>query len=153
MRSVLASRNQELYSIAVRGVADIADRLGSRHVEALSSSSGAYQFWVTPSLRGGRRLMHRPPRWLFALTQFPARQTPLLRGDVVITSRTIAGDPDELSDDQIRVLVESVLGIGRRARCTIERRLRRAARDDQRARDLTADPHAWQQYFHAPAGE
>ena len=32
MRSVLASRNQELYSIAVRGVADIADRLGSRHV-------------------------------------------------------------------------------------------------------------------------
>jgi hypothetical protein len=72
---------------------------------------------------------------------------------VVITSRTIAGDPDELSDDQIRVLVESVLGIGRRARCTIERRLRRAAETTNVARDLTADPHAWQQYFHAPAGE
>lgn len=57
----------------------------------------------------------------------PGAADPLLRGDVVITSRTIAGDPDELSDDQIRVLVESVLGIGRRARCTIERRLRRAA--------------------------
>ncbi len=151
MRSVLASRNQELYSITVRDVADIADRLGSGHVEALSSSDGTYQFWVTPSLLGGRRLNAPATKMLFALTQFSAKQTPILRGDVVITSRTVTGDPDDLSDHQMRLLIESLQTIGRRPAFTIDRRLRRAARDDQRARNLAAEQHPWQVYFHAPA--
>lgn len=54
MRSVLASRNQELYTFTARDVSDIADRLGSHHVEALSSSDGTYQFWVTPTMSGRR---------------------------------------------------------------------------------------------------
>ena len=88
---------------------------------------------------------------LFALTRFSAAQTPLLRGDVVITSRTVAGDPDGLSDDQARLLIESLQTLGRRAQWRIDRRLRQTARGDQRARELAADPEPWKLYFHAPA--
>lgn len=81
MRSVLASRNQELYTFTARTVSDIADRLGSHHVEALSSSDGTYQFWFTPTM-SGRRLNGPATKLLFAFTGFAAAQTPLLRGDV-----------------------------------------------------------------------
>lgn len=153
MRSVLASHNQELYAIAVRTPADIADRIGASHIEALSSSDGLYQFWVTPSLRGGRRLNGPATKLLFALNTFRAIQTPLLRGNVVITSRTTDGAPAALSDEQLRGLLESLRSMGRRAECTIERRIRQATRADQRARDRAIDPEPWRQYFRAPAGE
>ncbi|HQC78534.1 MAG TPA: hypothetical protein PLH92_17650 [Mycobacterium sp.] len=110
MRSVLASRNQELYTFTARTVSDIADRLGSHHVEALSSSDGTYQFWFTPTM-SGRRLNGPATKLLFAFTGFAAAQTPLLRGDVVITSRTAAGEPDGLSDDHIGLLIESLRAI------------------------------------------
>ena len=153
MRSVLASHNQELYAIVVRDTADIADRLGSCHIEALSSSDGRYQFWLTPSLRGGRRLNAPATKLLFALNTFRAIQPPLLRGDVVITSRTTAGTPAALSDEQLRGLLESLRSIARRAECTIERRIRQATRADRRARDRAVDPEPWRQDFRAPAGE
>ena len=46
VRTVLASHNQQIYEFIARDVRDIADRVGSRHVEALSSSDGVYQFWL-----------------------------------------------------------------------------------------------------------
>jgi len=153
MRSVLASRNQELYTFTARDVSDIADRVGAPDIEALSSSDGTYQFWLTPSLRGGCRLNAPATKMLFSLSRFSAAQTPLLRGDVVITSRTAAGDPDGLSDDQEGLLIKALQTIGRRAEWRINRRLRQAARDDQRARDRAVDPHAGRMYFHAPARE
>lgn len=153
MRSVLASHNQELYAIVVRDTADIADRLGSSHIEALSSLDGRYQFWLTPSLRGGRRLNAPATKLLFALNTFRVIQTPLLRGDVVITSRTTAGAPAALSDEQLRGLLESLHRIARRAECTIERRIRQATRADRRARDRAVAHEPWRQYFRAPAGE
>lgn len=152
MRSVLASRNQELYTFTARDVSDIADRLGSHHVEALSSSDGTYQFWVTPAM-SGRRLNGPATKLLFAFTGFTAAQTPLLRGDVVITSRTAAGEPDGLSDDLIGLLIESLRAIGRRPRCRIDRRIRQADRADQRARDLAVDREFWRKHFRAPVGE
>ena len=153
MRSVLASHNQELYAIAIRDTADIADRLGSRHIEALSSSDSHYQFWLTPSLRGGRRLNRPATKLVFALTAFLASQTPLLRGDVVITSRTPDGAPAALSDDRMRRLLASLHTLTRHAECTIDRRIRQATRADRRARDRAIDPAPWRQHFRAPAGE
>lgn len=132
MDVVLASHNQRLYRAAISAAEDIADLVGDRHYESLTTASG-YQFWFAATGRGAGRLNGPATKLLFMHQDLQARATPLLRGKIVVARRTAAGGPSGLSDEQIRALLASLDAIGHRHELAIERRLRRTANTDLRA--------------------
>jgi hypothetical protein len=130
MDVVLASGNQRLYRAAITTTEDIADLVGDRHYESLTTAPG-YQFWFAAS---AGRLNGPATKLLFTHQGLPPQATPLLRGHVVVTRRTAAGGPAGLSAEQICALLAPLEAIGHRHELAIERRLNRAANTDLRAR-------------------
>lgn len=108
MDVVLASGNQRLYRAAITTTEDIADLVGDRRYESLTTASG-YQFWFAASAGG---LNGPATKLLFTHQCLPAQVTPLLRGDVVVTRRTAAGGPAGLSAEQICALLAPLEVIG-----------------------------------------
>jgi hypothetical protein len=129
---VLASHNQRLYRAAINATEDIADLVGDRHYESLTTASG-YQFWFAATSRGSGRPNGPATKLLFVHQGLPPQVTPLLRGKVVIASRTAAGSPAGVTAEQLCALLASLDAIGRRHERAIERRLRRTANADLRA--------------------
>ncbi len=134
LRFLLAASNQQLYVFSGQRFSDIADRVGCVHVEALSSTTGEFQFWVTPSLRGGRTFNGPATTLFYAFTGFSAAEVPLLRGNIVITSSDAAGRATSLTDEHFEQVRRSMTGLGRRAEVLLGRRLRRAQHQDRRDR-------------------
>jgi hypothetical protein len=130
---VLASHNQRLYRAAIDSTEDIADLVGDRHYESLTTASG-YQFWFAATSRGSGRPNGPATKLLFVHQGLPPRVTPLLRGKVLIARRTAAGSPDGLTAEQVCALLTPLDAISRRHELAIERRLRRAANADLRTR-------------------
>ena len=104
---------------------------------------------MTPSLRGGCHPNGPATKLLFVVTQFSAGATPILRGDVVITSRTMTGDATGLTARQVADLLDSLQHMGRRDEWRIERRLRQTVRSDRRGRARVKANHEWGAYFRA----
>lgn len=131
MDALLASHNQRIYTLTIRSVCDIADTIRDAHIEALPA--GHYDFWVTPSLRPGHRLLNRPAtRMLLKVGLFTARTVPLLRGVVVVTGRDHNGHIHSLSDQQISQLASAVHERAHPADWMLNRRLRSTERADRR---------------------
>lgn len=116
MSALYASHNQHLYTAGIRTLADIAElSRGGPRLETLSSTDNTFIFWFnTADHHHGRtqqpRVNLRATELLLATTQFTGRDVPLLRGDIVITGRDSHGDFADLTDIQIRQLVNNTTG-------------------------------------------
>ncbi len=132
MEIVLASHNQLLYRATISGPEGIADLVGDRHCDALTTAGG-FQFWFAATSRGAGRLNGPATKLLFVHQTLRPAVTPLLRGTVVVARRSAAGPPTELTAEQACALVAPLDALSRRNELTIERRLRRTANADRRA--------------------
>ena len=133
--ALLASHNNEIYRFGFRCLQDIADRVGAPNIEALSSSDGVYHYWLTASRRGGSRLNVPASKLLYAVSGFSARETPLLRGHIVITSSDPTGRPVGLTAGEMDALLARLGGLSGAAQWTLDRRFRRQQRRDRRERE------------------
>jgi hypothetical protein len=151
MRAVYASLNEELYTLNVRCLADIADRVGEPQIDALTSSDGQFDFWMTPMMRGVDQQPNRAAtELLLAVSDFNAAEVPMLRGYVVVTSHDPAGELAGLTDEQISHLTAVFHRLGRRDRWVLNRRFARARRDLQRrwkAEEAAAARARWDALF------
>ena len=102
----LASDNEKLYKVELCGVADIAYLVRDKFLQVLSSTDGTIDFWFSHN----RHLQVNPcgTELLMATTRFTARDVPLLRGSIVITSHDSAGNPASLTDDHMDRLINSL---------------------------------------------
>jgi hypothetical protein len=85
--------------IEIRSVTDIADVVGDRYVDSLSSADGRIDFWFSSSLRQPRTLNRRAIELLLATANFTASTVPLLRGQVLLASHDSSGHPAGLTKD------------------------------------------------------
>lgn len=94
--------------VHISSVADIADLIGSPHIEAALSSTddiaGRVDFWFSPSTHRGQRLNGLATELLLKATDFTARTVPFLYGPVVLTSHDHDGHPAGISQDIIDAL-------------------------------------------------
>lgn len=93
--------------VHISSVADIADLIGSPHIEALSSTddiAGGVDFWFSPSMHRGQRLNGLATELFLKATGFSARTVPFLYGPVILTSHDHDGHPAGISQGIIDAL-------------------------------------------------
>jgi hypothetical protein len=139
MRALLASHDQELYELTISRIEDIEDQVREQHVEALTSTCGQFDFWTTPSLRGGNQIINGPAtKMLLGVTRFTAADVPILRGAIVVASHDHAGELAGLTTPEIERLVDASYELPRRSDTwVLDRRinrLERAGRNQSRPR-------------------
>lgn len=134
MKTLLASHNEELYTVEPRCVADIADIVRDNRLQVLTSTDGTLDFWF--SHRSWLRVNRHATALLMATTRFTAHEVALLRGDVVITTHDSAGQPASLTDSQLNRLINSEPSW--REERILRRRFARDLRAQRRARAAEA---------------
>ena len=93
MEIVLASHNQLLYRATISGPEGIADLVGDRHCDALTTAGG-FQFWFAATSRGAGRLngrTHARGRLPVGRYRQPLREHGALEDDDALTARLRCG--------------------------------------------------------------
>lgn len=104
-----ASHNGELYKRWISSVGDIADLIRENNLETLTSDDGRIDFWFTPSIHHGyRRINRKATEILLATTRFSASDVPLLRGNIILTAHSPAGELVSLTDEQSDTLAHAL---------------------------------------------
>jgi len=151
MRAVFVSLNEQLYTLNVQCLADIADRVGEPQIDALTSTDGQFDFWMTPLMRGVDQQPNRAAtELLLAVSGFSAAEVPMLRGYVVVASHDDAGGLAGLTDEQISRLTEAFKRVSWRDEWVLDRRFSHARRALQRrwkAEEAAAARARWDALF------
>jgi len=144
-QSLHLSHNGSLYLARLHGEADVADLVRDHRLETITSADGRFVVWFT-SQRTIGLINRRAVTLLLAATNLAAREVPLLLGNVVVTGRDTSGELADLTDGQVRWLVDLELGaldewvLGRRFA-----RYRREQQRQSRAKEAARWEEAWWQ--------
>ncbi|MEY8018955.1 hypothetical protein [Mycobacterium servetii] len=138
VQTLHASHTGSLYLTQLYGIADLADLVREHRLESLTSADGRIVFWFSAH-RTIRLVNRQAVKFLLSTKNFTARQVPLLLGNVVLSGRDASGGLADLTDEQVRWLVDMELGVrddwvlGRRF-AEYGRQQRRRSRDEEAAR-------------------
>lgn len=120
--------------------ADIAELVSDYGLESLSSGDRQFDFWFTPAARRCQRRINRSATGLLlSVTEFSARNVPLLQGGVVVATHDADGDLDGLSWEQLDRLGRLSRSLSKRDHRILTRRCDRI---DNRMRRRPATPAA-----------
>lgn len=109
IRAAHASHTGDLYLVDLDPPIGIIELVRDTHLESCSALNGI-TFWFTRSTSRAFRLHHAlATELLLASTRFTAREVPIMRGNIAITSRDETGQPAALNPHQIDLLTHYVL--------------------------------------------
>lgn len=120
------SWRREAFERQITGAEDIAEIIGHRQLDALSTQR--FSFWFTPSLHPSQRPNALATELLLAAGPFTAPTVPVLGGHVVLTAHDHSGCFGSLTAADIQHLASTAAAVRGYRRHLLEGRLRRAER-------------------------
>lgn len=120
------SWRREAFERHIAGPADIAEIIGHRQIDTLSTQR--FAFWFTPSLHLSQHPNALATELLLAAGRFTARTVPVLCGHVVLTVHDHIGCFGNLTSAEIQQLASAAAAVRSYPRYLLEGRLHRAER-------------------------